>query len=46
MTGNQAISKHLGGKKTTCVFMPANIGEPVTEKRIKCTDFEGFTPNG
>jgi hypothetical protein len=25
-------------------ILPANIGEDVSGKRIKCADFEGFTP--
>jgi hypothetical protein len=40
MTDLQAIKNNLGSKKTTFAFMPANISEHVTEKRIKCTDFE------
>jgi hypothetical protein len=40
MTGYQAISKHLAPIRPETGLMLANIGEPVTEKRIKCTDFE------
>ncbi len=35
------------GGTNKCVYLPillANIGEDVSGWRIKCTDFEGFTP--
>lgn len=44
MTDFQIISIQEFTGKNTLPVLVANIGEDVSGKRIKYTDFEGFTP--
>jgi hypothetical protein len=46
MVDSQVVNIKSGTQCRICPYLPANIAEDVSGKRIKCTDFEGFTPTG